>query len=101
MKEIIIGTKNPAKVEQIKGALSPISELVVVGLHNENDLPEVEEEGPTAQDNARLKAITYAKILGKPVLSMDNALYFDDLEGDDRQPGLNVRRFAGEGPRTF
>ncbi len=30
---------------------------------------------------------------------MDNALYFDDLESDERQPGINVRRFAEKGTR--
>ena len=52
------------------------------------------EDGTTAQENARKKALVYAKTLGKTVLSMDNALYFADLEDDPRQPGINVRRFA-------
>ncbi len=95
MKEIVVGTKNSAKVEQIRGALLGLVD--VVGIPNSGELPEVTEDGPTARDNSRKKALTYAQILRKPVLSMDNALYFKELEGNESQPGLNVRRLNGEG----
>lgn len=95
MKELVIGTSNPAKVEQIRGALAPIDDLQVVGVNDKSLLPQVVKDGKTPQENARKKSMTFAKALGTTVLSMDNALYFDDLEGDERQPGLNVRRFAG------
>ena len=90
MKEIIVGTRNKAKVEQIRGALAPL-DIVVKGLSDDRQLPEVEEDGLTAQENARKKACVYAQALGKTVLSMDNALYFDKLS-PEKQPGINVRR---------
>ncbi|MBN1169023.1 hypothetical protein JXA63_03985 [Candidatus Woesebacteria bacterium] len=99
MKELLVGTSNPAKVEQVRGALSPLEDILVVGVEDKAELPEVVEDGETAQENARKKSIAYAEALGTTVLSMDNALYFDGLEGDDRQPGLSVRRFAKEGER--
>ncbi len=88
IKEITIGTGNPAKIKQIEGALFPLGIKVFNILNLE--LPEIEEDGKTAQENARKKAIGYAEFLNKPILSMDNSLYFDSLP-ESRQPGINVR----------
>jgi inosine/xanthosine triphosphate pyrophosphatase family protein len=95
MTEILMATTNQAKIDQVGGALVGIG-VKVVGVTDKSLLPEVEETGTTALENAQLKAIAFAKALGRVVLSMDNTLYFDKLDGDPRQPGLNVRRFAGE-----
>lgn len=88
MKKIIIGTQNQAKVKQIAGALSDL-EIQVEGLPYKID--DVNENGTTAQENARLKAIAYSKELNDIILSMDNALYLDGLS-DENQPKMNVRR---------
>lgn len=96
-KELIIGTTNQAKVLQIKGALAPAN-INVVGIENKSLLPEVAEDGKTANENARKKALAYAEALGQTVFSMDNALYFNGLS-DDKQPGLNVRRMPGYSDR--
>ncbi len=56
------------------------------------------EDGTTAQENARAKALAYAKAAGRPVFSMDNALYLDGLAPDE-QPGLHVRRIPGSSER--
>jgi len=94
MREILMATTNQAKIDQIGGALSNVG-ISVVGVENKDLLPEVIEDGATALDNARKKALAFAKALGKVVLSIDNTLFFDKLDGDPRQPGLNVRRIAG------
>ncbi|MBU1292090.1 hypothetical protein KKH07_01195 [Patescibacteria group bacterium] len=96
MQQIIVGTKNKAKLAQIKGALASL-QLNIVGL-SDNNLPSIEEDGKTAQENAKKKALVYAKVLGQPVLSMDNALYFEGLS-DEEQPGINVRRIKGRSDR--
>lgn len=70
-----MATTNRSKIDQIKGALSGIG-VSVVGVENKDLLPEVDENGKTALDNARKKALAYAKALGRVVLSMDNALFF-------------------------
>jgi len=92
MKKIIIGTTNPAKVAQIRDALSSI-DIQIEGI-DKKSLPEVIEDGNTAQENARKKAIAYAKAIGQTVLSMDNALYLDGLLPEN-QPGIYVRRIGG------
>lgn len=91
MKEIVIGTGNMAKEMQIRSALSS-TDVTLLGLREfDTSGVEVEEDGKTAQENARKKALTYAKLIKKPVLAMDNALYLEGLE-DSKQPGINVRR---------
>ncbi|MBI4021414.1 MAG: hypothetical protein HY369_04160 [Candidatus Aenigmarchaeota archaeon] len=90
MKEILFGTTNEAKVRQLQGALAPIG-VRVRGVADTSSLPPIEEDGKTAQENARKKAIAYATALHTTMLSMDNALYFDALPASE-QPGLQVRR---------
>lgn len=90
MNKLVIGTTNEAKVKQISGALSPLG-IEITGVASKELLPQVVEDGQTALENARKKAIAYAKALSQTVLSMDNALYIEGLAKDD-QPGLNVRR---------
>jgi inosine/xanthosine triphosphate pyrophosphatase family protein len=92
MKEIIFGTKNPAKIAQVQGVLAPLG-IKIKGIEGYDKLPEIIEDGETAQENARKKAITFAMAIGKPVFSMDNALYFDELK-DSLQPGIHVRRIG-------
>jgi len=94
IKKIVFGTKNPAKIEQVRGVLSPLG-ISVVGLGDFGKLPDVEEDGNDVVENAEKKAIAYARDFGKIVFSMDNGLYFDDLPAD-QQPGTHVRRINGE-----
>lgn len=93
MQTLIIGTKNPAKIGQIRDALSPLN-ITISGLPSDRTLPDIKEDGKTPQENAKKKAIAYALALNMPVLSMDNALYIEGLE-PDKQPGVNVRRIQG------
>lgn len=94
---LIVGTRNNAKIAQIRGALKSLN-LDIQGLP-EIDFPAVAENGLTALENAKSKAIFYSASIGLPVLSTDNALYFNDL-ANDQQPGLNVRRIKGQNSRA-
>jgi len=91
-QELVYGTRNPSKLSQAKEALKGL-DVHLVGLDDNVDV-EVEEDGTSPEENARKKARAYAKHLGKTVLSMDAALYFDGVE-DESQPGLYVRRIPG------
>lgn len=93
MKKIIFGTKNQAKIDQIQATLQPLG-IRVKGIGEYANLPEVVEDGKTAQQNARKKAMTYAEALGKIVFSLDTALFIEGLP-DNLQPGINVRRIPG------
>lgn len=97
MSELIFGTSNPAKISQVQGALLPV-DVTVRGIGDFGIELDVPEDGPTAADNARVKALAYAKELGQSVFSMDNGLYLDGL-ADDEQPGIYVRRIPGSTER--
>lgn len=97
MNQIIVGTQNPAKINQIRDALA-LSGINIEGLPSNVKFEDIKEDGLNAQENARKKAVTYAQALEKIVLSMDNALYFDNLK-PEQQPGINVRRIEGRDDR--
>jgi len=91
--ELIFVTNNPDKILQDDCALQSLA-VKVRGIHEFGIALDVPEDGPTALDNARAKALAYAAALQRPVFSMDNALYLDSLTDED-QPGLHVRRIPG------
>lgn len=93
MKTIIFGTTNPAKLVHIQAALEPLK-IKVNGLAGIEDLPEIEENGKTPEENAEKKAVSYARAINQSVLSMDIALYLDGVS-EDEQPGMHARRIPG------
>jgi 8-oxo-dGTP diphosphatase len=93
VSKIVFGTSNPAKVEKVRQALADTG-VEVVGISELRiDEVEVEEKGETAQGNARIKAVAYAKSVGEPVLSVDSGLYIEGLENNE-QPGPYMRRIG-------
>jgi inosine/xanthosine triphosphate pyrophosphatase family protein len=98
MQELVIGTSNPAKKQMIRSALLPLG-LVVRGTDDYGIALDVEEDGATAQANARKKSLAYVHALGRPVLSMDNALYLRGL-ADAEQPGIYTGRIGGRPRRA-
>jgi inosine/xanthosine triphosphate pyrophosphatase family protein len=94
--ELIYGTKNPSKIAQVQDALKDL-DIHIVGL---GDVAiTVDEDRETPEENARKKAVEYAQELEKTVLSMDAALYFNDVD-QSSQPGLYVRRIPGNPSAT-
>ncbi len=98
MEQLMMGTTNSAKVAQLAGCLAPIG-IEVVGVEDKSALPYVEEDGATVLENARKKAVTYSKALGRRIISMDNSLFLEGLP-DDKQPGMYVRRLNGKDANT-
>ncbi len=97
MKELVIATTNAGKFSQLGAALNPLK----LALKSLSDIQgadgiEIEENGKSARENARIKATTYARQLNRTVLSMDNGLYLTGLP-DEFQPGIHVRRIYGAG----
>ena len=91
MKSLVIATSNPHKVEEIAAVLGQIGiecvPMEAVGI------PEPEEDGATFEANARIKAVAYAKAIGRTVLADDSGLEVDALDG---APGVRSARYAGE-----
>jgi XTP/dITP diphosphohydrolase len=85
-----VATTNPGKVSELRALLA--GDVEWVGLSALPDAPQVEEDGQTFAENARKKAVTYAKVTGLWTLSDDSGLVIDALAG---QPGVRSARFAG------
>lgn len=93
MNEIIIGSKNPGKVVEIKQILS-LANVEFLDLHGLSFTEEIEEKGATFGENALLKAETIYKKYRIPVIADDSGLSVSYLNGS---PGVYSARFAGSG----
>lgn len=89
-REIVIATTNPGKFAELSAMLD--EGIKWKSLSDFNGLTEVEEDGQTFVENARKKALGYAKQTGQWVIADDSGLMIDALDG---QPGVNSARFSG------
>lgn len=90
MKELIIGTGNKAKKKAFRSVFAPLG-ITILGTDELGISLDIQEDGSTAQENARKKSLAYAQAVDRPVLSLDNALYLQGLS-EDEQPGIHTRR---------
>ena len=90
---LVLASANPDKAAEIAAILSaavPGLELVP----RPADLGDVDENGATLLENARLKAAAIAAATGEAAVADDTGLAVDALDG---APGVYSARFAGEG----
>ncbi len=98
IQEIVVATGNPHKVEEIRAILGSCGVRVLSLDEVGGPYSEPEECGRTFQDNAKLKAVAYAKATGRVVLADDSGLEVDALHGE---PGVDSAVWAGsEGTRS-
>jgi len=89
--DLVIASKNRHKVREIKEILAGLP-MVVKGVSEVADLPDVAEDGDTFTANAVKKALCTAKALGCMALADDSGLMVDCLNGE---PGVYSARYAG------
>lgn len=94
MIKLLYGTSNQAKITSMKHMLRNIN---VSLLNDEITLPnlEIDENGATPIENAKIKALAFYRELKVPVFSADTGLYFRNI-ADEYQPGVTVRRAKGK-----
>jgi XTP/dITP diphosphohydrolase len=90
-KTILIATRNPGKMTELSAMLD--LDIEWLSLADFPDAPEVVEDGQTFEENARKKALAYAKAAGCRTISDDSGLAIDALDG---APGVKSARFSGE-----
>jgi XTP/dITP diphosphohydrolase len=93
MRKLLIATTNKGKAREFQTMLQGIT-FQLVTLSDENITIDVDENGRTYEENARLKAVTYAKESGLLTLADDSGLEVDVLGGE---PGIRSARYAGKG----
>src|SRR5262249_18139761 len=91
MPRLVIGSRNKKKLLELQDLLGDLG-LELVDLFEWPDVPDVEEMGETFEENARLKATSYAKSVGEWVLAEDSGLVVPALKG---RPGVYSARYAG------
>jgi len=89
--KILVASTNPGKVEELRGMLG--GGVDWVGLSDFSGVGEVEEDGVDLVENARKKAVEYAKATGVWTIADDSGLVVDALGGE---PGVRSARFSGE-----
>lgn len=92
MIEILVGTGNRHKAEEIAKLLSDLP-VKVKTLKDFPAIAEVVEDGKTLEDNAVKKARSYAQASGLLTLADDTGLEVKALNGG---PGVLSARYAGE-----
>lgn len=105
MKQILLATSNPHKLQEIQAVIQQAdapqltSELEIVTLEQVglNDLKEPVEDQDTFEGNALIKARYYADHAKLPCMADDSGLEVDALDGE---PGVISARYSGTaGPR--
>ena len=99
MKTIIFATTNAGKVREVN-AIMQESGFEVISLKDAGMVVDVEENGTTFEENARIKAKTIWEVITKKeaykeviVLADDSGLEIDYLGGE---PGIYSARYLGE-----
>ncbi len=92
MKKLLIATHNTGKLREYTQLLADLEIELLSPIDIGMDSVQVEETGDTFEENARLKALTYAQASGLPTLADDSGLEVDALDG---RPGVHSARYAG------
>ncbi len=90
--EIVIGTHNKNKKEEIRKILNGMS-LTLMDLEDFENAPDIVEDGVTFEENAAKKALELAAFCNMCVMADDSGLEIDAL---DKRPGVFSSRYCGE-----
>ncbi len=92
MPKLLLATSNPGKIREYRFLLDGLGYQITI-LTEKGISKAVVESGSNYEQNARLKALTYAKLSQLTALADDSGLEVDALNG---KPGIKSARFAGE-----
>ena len=88
-RKILVATTNPGKIAELRAMLD--ADVQWLGLTEVNGIAEITEDGRTFAENARKKALGYAKATGLWAIADDSGLVVDALGG---APGIKSARFS-------
>lgn len=87
--KLVFASHNKGKIQEVKDILGPL------GIEVEpipEDFPEIEENGTSFEENAKIKARAVCQATGLPAVADDSGLTVDALDGF---PGIHSARWAG------
>jgi XTP/dITP diphosphohydrolase len=91
LTKLLVATNNPGKVREFQELLTDLP-IEITFPEREGLVLEVVESGQTFEENARIKALAYARASGLLTLADDSGLEVDALDGE---PGVRSARYAG------
>lgn len=89
--KLVLATRNPGKVTELRRLLGALP-IALVSAADVPGAPDVDEDAPTLEGNARKKAEALFAHAGLPSLADDTGLEVDALGG---RPGVHSARYAG------
>lgn len=92
MPKLLLASSNPGKIREYRLLLDNLG-CQIVTLPEQGITEVVAEQGDSYEENARMKAVAYAKSSRLITLADDSGLEVDALNG---KPGVHSARFAGE-----
>lgn len=93
MTRVLLASRNPAKLAELRRILSPLAGgIEIVGLDDVPPYPEVPETGATFADNALLKAREGLRATGLPTVADDSGITVEAMNG---MPGVLSARWCG------
>jgi XTP/dITP diphosphohydrolase len=92
MPKLLLASSNPGKIREYRLLLGDLGyQIVTLSEHGISKV--TTESGNTYEQNAEMKATTYAKLSQLITLADDSGLEVDALHG---KPGIHSARFAGK-----
>lgn len=91
MNRLLVASTNKNKVREIRAVLGA-APIEIITLADVAPVPEPEETADTFWENARQKALAYARLTGEIAVAEDSGLEIDALGGE---PGVRSARFLG------
>lgn len=95
IRRILVASTNPGKLAELQAMLEANVEWV--SLADFPDVGEVVEDGETFAENARKKAIGYARATNLWAIADDSGLVVDALDGE---PGVRSARYSDSQPEN-
>lgn len=92
MPKLLLASSNPGKIREYRLLLGDLGYQIVT-LSEQGISKVTTESGNTYEQNAEMKATTYAKLSQLITLADDSGLEVDALHG---KPGIHSARFAGK-----
>ena len=92
MRDLLLASKNPGKLREIKKIFAG-TQYNIISLLDFPDSPEVVEDAPTFEGNARIKAKAIFEKYQVPVIADDSGIMLYQLAN---RPGVRSARYAGE-----
>ena len=91
VKQLLLATNNPGKIEEFRSLLQPLKGWQVLDVQQLGIDIDPLEDGKSYRENALIKALAFSEASGLPVLADDSGLEVEALDG---APGLISARFS-------